>query len=438
MAALERHGIGPIDLVVAGLYPFETTAARSGVSREEAIEQIDIGGPAMIRAAAKNHAGVAVVTHPSQYEPLLAELRETGGELGDATRARLAHEAFRRTADYDAAIASYLGPPRRSRRFPIPSGSRPPWRRRSATARIRIRGRPSIERPASRPGGWPSREQLHGPELSYNNLLDFSAALAPPRRARGARGRRHQAHEPVRRGARRHRRRGHGQGEGLRPGVDLRRHRRGQPPPGPGGGGGAGRHLRRDPVRPRLRRRRAWPSCGARRRGRASSACPAIPQPGPTPAVEYRSVLGGLLAQAPDRPAPGGQPLKTVSRREPTAERNGRPPLRLAGGQAREVECHRAGAGRPGDRGRRRADEPRRFRPPGRHARARGRASPSRGRCAPRMPSFRSAMGWTWWPGRAPPPSIHPGGSLRDEEVIAAADEHGMAMVLTGVRHFRH
>src|SRR5262245_49995124 len=108
VAALEQHGIPPIDLVISSLYPFEATVARPGVTRAEAIEQIDVGGPAMIRAAAKNHASVAVVTDPGQYADVLGELRETGA-LGDETRARLAHEAFRRTAEYDAAISLYLG-----------------------------------------------------------------------------------------------------------------------------------------------------------------------------------------------------------------------------------------------------------------------------------------------------------------------------------------
>src|SRR5438270_307192 len=97
LEALDRHGIPPIDLVVVALYPFEATVAKPGVTRAEAIEQIDIGGPTMIRAAAKNHGGVAVVTDPSQYALVIAELQSTGA-LGDETRARLAREAFARTA----------------------------------------------------------------------------------------------------------------------------------------------------------------------------------------------------------------------------------------------------------------------------------------------------------------------------------------------------
>src|SRR5499427_3898426 len=109
MRALESHGIGPIDLVVVALYPFEQTVAKPGVGFDEVIENIDIGGPSMIRGAAKNHGAVGVVTDPSQYPAVLEELRANGGALSDPTRARLALEAFRRTAHYDAGIARYLG-----------------------------------------------------------------------------------------------------------------------------------------------------------------------------------------------------------------------------------------------------------------------------------------------------------------------------------------
>jgi phosphoribosylaminoimidazolecarboxamide formyltransferase/IMP cyclohydrolase len=109
LEALERHGIPPIDLVVVALYPFEATIAKPGVTRAEAIEQIDVGGPTMIRAAAKNHDAVAVVTDPSQYAEVLGELEGSGGVLSRETCARLAAEAFRRTSRYDAAITDYLG-----------------------------------------------------------------------------------------------------------------------------------------------------------------------------------------------------------------------------------------------------------------------------------------------------------------------------------------
>ncbi len=105
-AAIREHGIVPFGLVVCNLYPFEKTVARPGVSLSEAIEQIDVGGPSMVRAAAKNHAYVAVVTHPDQYPAVLDMLRS--GQLSDDFRRQLAQAAFERTALYDRAIADYL------------------------------------------------------------------------------------------------------------------------------------------------------------------------------------------------------------------------------------------------------------------------------------------------------------------------------------------
>ena len=108
VAAMQQHGIEPIDMVVVNLYPFAETIRREGVTREEAIEQIDIGGPAMIRSAAKNAASVAVIVHPSQYPLLLEELQQHDGSISSSTRQRLAVEAFQQTAQYDAMVSSYL------------------------------------------------------------------------------------------------------------------------------------------------------------------------------------------------------------------------------------------------------------------------------------------------------------------------------------------
>ena len=105
---LNEHGIEPIDLVCVNLYPFERTAARRGVSDEEVIENIDIGGPTLIRAAAKNHAFAAVVSRPESYDAVLEELRMTDGRLSEQTREALAMEAFSYTARYDAAIAQWF------------------------------------------------------------------------------------------------------------------------------------------------------------------------------------------------------------------------------------------------------------------------------------------------------------------------------------------
>src|SRR5215204_6528004 len=107
-AAMERHGIRPIDLLCVNLYPFEETIRKPGVTFEEAVENIDIGGPAMVRSAAKNHRFVLVVTSPDRYEKVLGDLREHGGSCCGKHRLKQAQRAFAHTAEYDALIAQYL------------------------------------------------------------------------------------------------------------------------------------------------------------------------------------------------------------------------------------------------------------------------------------------------------------------------------------------
>lgn len=108
MATIKEHGIVPIDLVVVNLYPFAATIAKPNVTREDAVENIDIGGPSMIRSAAKNHASVTVVVSPGDYASVLAEMQAQGGGVSQATRNRLAAAAFAHTAAYDTTIARYL------------------------------------------------------------------------------------------------------------------------------------------------------------------------------------------------------------------------------------------------------------------------------------------------------------------------------------------
>jgi phosphoribosylaminoimidazolecarboxamide formyltransferase/IMP cyclohydrolase len=179
VAAAQQHGIAPFDLVAVNLYPFEQTVARSGTTREEAVEQIDIGGPSMVRSAAKNHAFVAVATDPSQYDAILDELRERGGTTL-ALRQRLAQAAFARTAAYDAAIAAYLAPeapPAEAAALP------PPLQLQLVPAAALRYGENPHQRaslyaaPDAAPQSLVRAEQLHGKELSYNNLLDLDAAL---------------------------------------------------------------------------------------------------------------------------------------------------------------------------------------------------------------------------------------------------------------------
>jgi phosphoribosylaminoimidazolecarboxamide formyltransferase/IMP cyclohydrolase len=172
---MREAGIEAIDLVVVNLYPFEETASRRGAAEAEIVEQIDVGGPAMVRAAAKNFARVGVVTSPDQYGEVLAELREGEGELSPELRRRLAEAAFRRTAGYDAAIAAYLAetsddfPPGLVLSFELQRelsyGENP--HQRAAYYAERGARRHLLSR----------TEQLHGKELSFNNLYDLDAGL---------------------------------------------------------------------------------------------------------------------------------------------------------------------------------------------------------------------------------------------------------------------
>jgi phosphoribosylaminoimidazolecarboxamide formyltransferase/IMP cyclohydrolase len=175
-ADLVRHGIPLIDLVVVNLYPFETTVAKPGTRREEAIEKIDIGGPSMIRSAAKNHAFTAVVVDPADYASVVAELRGERCTLSQATRERLAHKAFARTAAYDSAIHTYLsgGASTESSDDGLPSRLRLDLPRAGS---LRYGENPH-QRAALYGSFLELVDVLHGKELSFNNVVDVQAALA--------------------------------------------------------------------------------------------------------------------------------------------------------------------------------------------------------------------------------------------------------------------
>jgi phosphoribosylaminoimidazolecarboxamide formyltransferase/IMP cyclohydrolase len=172
LAALHQHEIEPLDLVCVNLYPFEHVAAQRGVREEDAVEMIDVGGPAMLRAAAKNFAHVAPLCRPAQYDGVLAELREHG-RLSDDTRRRLAAEAFATTAAYEAAIARWFG-------------EREAFPPTLTLAFDKVRDVAYGENPHQRAAYYAERgarrhvlsmvEQLGGKELSFNNLNDLSAA----------------------------------------------------------------------------------------------------------------------------------------------------------------------------------------------------------------------------------------------------------------------
>jgi phosphoribosylaminoimidazolecarboxamide formyltransferase/IMP cyclohydrolase len=181
---MKEQNIQPIDMVVVNLYPFRETAAREGVAYPEVVEQIDIGGPSMLRSAAKNHAGVAVVTDPRDYGWISEELKKNGGALSDTTRFILAQKAFAATASYDSAIAAWF-----SERVWSPDGAKkeiagPPSSEILALEKVtdlrygeNPHQRAALYRRTSDPAsGVAGAEVLHGKELSYNNLLDSDAA----------------------------------------------------------------------------------------------------------------------------------------------------------------------------------------------------------------------------------------------------------------------
>jgi len=181
-SAVAEHGIQPIDMVVVNLYAFEKTAAKAGVQMEELIENIDIGGPSMIRSAAKNFEDVAVVTSPADYDSLAQEMASSGGGLSSASRWRLAQKAFATTAAYDSAIASTLERVNSNGHFKLrPDEGFTPTLRMSFQKVMDLRYGENPHQKAAMYSdgsgkGVANGRQLQGKELSYNNIVDLQAA----------------------------------------------------------------------------------------------------------------------------------------------------------------------------------------------------------------------------------------------------------------------
>ena len=436
LAALAEHGIAPIDLVVSGLYPFEQTIARPGVTRPEAIEQIDVGGPAMIRAAAKNHASVAVLTAPSQYRAVLDELRAEGG-LGAATRARLAQEAFRRTAEYDAAIAAYLtsaeGPA-----DPWPAGLRLENQR---VLSLRYGENPhqtaafyrQVDAPAI---GLGAMKQLHGPELGYNNLLDFSAALSLLL----------EFDEPAAVVIKHTNPCGAAVADTV--GAAMLRAKASDPVSIYGGIVGVNRTLDHAVVEAlagifvEILFAPAYTAEALEELKRTKKKCRVFEVPCdraalPAQLAGYRSVLGGLLVQSVDLADLDATQLKTVTKRAPTPAELAA--LRFAWRVAKHTKSNAivlstrdqvvgVGAGQMN-----RVDSARLA---VMRAREVGLQTAGTVCASDAFFPFRDGLDVVAQAGATA--VIQPGGSLRDDEVIAAADERDLAMVFAGIRHFRH
>ncbi|MCW3100660.1 MAG: cyclohydrolase/phosphoribosylaminoimidazolecarboxamide formyltransferase [Chthonomonadaceae bacterium] len=182
MAKIAEHSIQPIDLVCVNLYPFAATVAKPGVALEDAIENIDIGGPAMIRSAAKNHTGVLVVVSASDYDEVLKELRDGDGEVGIQTRRRLAAKAYAHTGQYDAYISRWLAD-----RFSADGDAALTFPKEIALGFQKAQDCRYGENPHQKAAFYVSpgvtepcvanARQLHGKELSFNNIYDLNGAL---------------------------------------------------------------------------------------------------------------------------------------------------------------------------------------------------------------------------------------------------------------------
>ena len=445
LAALEKHGIAPIDLVVSALYPFEQTVARPDVTREEAIENIDIGGPAMIRSAAKNHASVGVVTSPSQYRPVLDELRASGASLGEATRYRLAREAFDRTAQYDAAIAAYLAS-EGGEAHPLGSidsaaAAFPSTLRIDAARVLSLRYGENPHQTAgfyrqvdAPPVGLGSMKQLHGPELGYNNLLDFSAALSLLLEFDEPAAVVVKHTNPC------------GAALGGTVGAAMVRAKASDPVSIYGGIVGVNRTLDAAVVEAlagifvEILFAPSYAPDALEELKRTKKKCRVFEIPCDRTAprlAEFRSVLGGLLVQSADLADLDPGTLQTVSKRAPTAAE--REALRFAWRVAKHAKSNAivlATAGQVIGVGAGQMNRVDSARLAVMRAQEVGLETAATVCASDAFFPFRDGLDVIARAGVTA--VIQPGGSLRDEEVIAAADEHGLAMVFTGIRHFRH
>jgi hypothetical protein len=306
-ATIAELGIDPIDLLVVNLYPFRETVARAGSTLAQAVEQIDVGGPAMLRAAAKNHDSIAVVIDPADYARVATEI-EAQGRVSEPTRRALAVKAFQHTADYDRAIAEYLALQYQSTDGePLPSQLRLDF---DKACDLRYGENPHqraafyVER-TRQPGTVAAAQLLQGKELSFNNLSDADAALAVVREFDAAALRDRQARESLRCcPGRRPRERLQARVQ-RRPEVGLRRRHRLQPHARRASGAGdtgpavrrghrRARDRRRCACRPRAQAQRAGArdrQLGrgtARRRARLSPRCERAPRAGDRPRGRQR------------------------------------------------------------------------------------------------------------------------------------------------------
>jgi len=441
--AMRVHGIEGIDLLVCNLYPFEETAAK-GASFGETLENIDIGGPAMIRAAAKNHDWVTVVVDPEDYAPLLAELAASGGTRAD-TRRRLAQTAYARTAAYDAAVSHWLaGELARS-------GDKEPPRRRAFAGRLReaLRYGENPHQQAAfyatgeKRHGVATAKQLQGKELSYNNIADTDAAYELVAEFGSA----SRACAIIK----------HANPCGVALSstlADAYRKALACDPVSAFGGvlafnatldGATAEEISKIFTEVIIA---PDADADARRILAAKKNLRLLVAGGlpdaRAPGLTFRSVAGGLLVQSRDDAVTTAGDLKIVTTRNPTEQEVA--DMLFAFTIAKHVKSNAIvyakngvtagiGAGQMS-----RVDSARLAAMKAREAAAAaGWPEPlTRGSAAASEAFFPFADGLMAVAEAGATAVIQPGGSVKDDEVIAAADKLGLAMAFTGVRHFRH
>jgi phosphoribosylaminoimidazolecarboxamide formyltransferase/IMP cyclohydrolase len=434
MQAMQRAGIDCIDVVVVNLYPFAQTVARPGCTLDEAIENIDIGGPTMVRAAAKNHGHVAVVTDPRDYPALLSEL-ESAGAVSHATRFRLACKAFSHTAAYDGAIGNYLtaiGADGQRGAFPAQLNL--------SFAKVQdLRYGENPHQSAAFyadldpvPGALAGYTQRQGKELSYNNIADADAAWECVKTFDTP------ACVIVK----------HANPCGVALGADLltayQRAFATDPTSAFGGIIAFNRELDEAAARAVVQQFVEVviaPRVSAAARGvfaaKQNVRVLEVPSDGGENRYDLKRVCGGVLVQTPDTRNVAASELRVVTRAQPSLAQLA--DLLFAWRVAKFVKSNAivfcrdgttvgVGAGQMS-----RVDSARIA-----SIKARNAGLELAGSVVASDAFFPFRDGLDVVVGAGARAVIQPGGSVRDEEVIAAADEHGIAMVFTGVRHFRH
>ena len=433
VAAVEEHGIPAIDMVVVNLYAFEKTAAKPGVRFEEVIENIDIGGPSMIRSAAKNFQDVAVVTSPTDYDAIADELQRTGGALSHATKWRLAQKAFATTAAYDSAIASTLERTSPENFEVQQEGAGFPQTIRFSFNKVldlRYGENPHQKAAMYSDGsgaGVANAHQVQGKELSYNNIVDLQAAWDLAQ----------EFEEPVCAIIKHTNPCGTATGKSL---VEAyKRALECDPVSAFGGVIGVNRPIDLEAAEEMHKLfLEVIAAPGFEEAAKAKFATKKnLRLVEVTPANQkwvLKNVSGGMLVQETDTRALADTDLKVVTKRPPTADENRA--LLFAWKVCKHVKSNAIVYARDGQTVGVGAGQMSRV--DSAKIGAMKAQLPLKGTVAASDAFFPFPDGVEEIARAGATAIIQPGGSQRDPEVIEAADRLGLAMVFTGVRHFRH